>query len=274
MSALQPDLLRACEERLPGPGSLPDLTRRFSGPVEQLRVTALEALFATVREVPRTVSDPGVALAKLAWWRAEVERARTAEPSQHPLVRALAAVGVLEDLPADAWHALLDDAAAQVDRSMAPTTGDWRDRELCGSLCEMRILTSILDPAADPERLAPVSVAARWLTMVEGFGPFRAADWLSLDLIARHGVSSADESPLDTSEPLLLAMADFAATLGQWLDGVGGSEPHSRFLAVREVLTRRRLRRLARQPRRAVARAATVGDTFAAWRTARRVARA
>jgi phytoene synthase len=230
---------------------------------------ALEALLSAVRTVPVTVSDPGVALAKLTWWQQEVERAVGAQPSQHPLVRALAETGVLESLSPDVWRALVLDLAAQVDRPAASDLFAWRERQLQSAGREMALWIGLLEPGSDPAALAPGGASVRVLSLIGQVGRGGGSGWLPLDLVARHGVPATTDHP-PASGRLLAALSDLAAEIGEWRESADAARPRSRFLAVRDELARRRLQRLRRNPGRALSDRGAVGDLFAAWATARR----
>jgi phytoene synthase len=60
----------------------------FLTPPRRAAITAFYAFCREVDDVADEVSDPGVAGAKLAWWRSEVGAAFTGNPS-HPAMRAL-----------------------------------------------------------------------------------------------------------------------------------------------------------------------------------------
>ncbi len=60
----------------------------FLTPRRRAAITAFYAFCREVDDVADEVSDPGVAAAKLAWWRSEVGAAFTGNPS-HPAMRAL-----------------------------------------------------------------------------------------------------------------------------------------------------------------------------------------
>jgi phytoene synthase len=60
----------------------------FLPPRERAAITAFYAFCREVDDVVDEVSDPGVAAAKIAWWRTEVAKAFAGGPS-HPALRAL-----------------------------------------------------------------------------------------------------------------------------------------------------------------------------------------
>jgi phytoene synthase len=61
---------------------------RFLPPPKRQAITAFYAFCREVDDVVDEVSDPGVAAAKLAWWRKEVAQAYAALPT-HPVMQAL-----------------------------------------------------------------------------------------------------------------------------------------------------------------------------------------
>ena len=60
----------------------------FLPPPRRAAITAFYAFCREVDDVADEVTDPGVAAAKLAWWRSEVGAAFAGQPS-HPVMRAL-----------------------------------------------------------------------------------------------------------------------------------------------------------------------------------------
>jgi len=59
-------------------------------PVPQRAVTALRALDVSLAEIPETISEPNVAMAKLDWWR-EALLGMTRGRTDHPVIQALLA---------------------------------------------------------------------------------------------------------------------------------------------------------------------------------------
>ena len=60
----------------------------FLPPPRRAAITAFYAFCREVDDVVDEVSDPGVAAAKLAWWRSEVAAGFSGHPT-HPVMRAL-----------------------------------------------------------------------------------------------------------------------------------------------------------------------------------------
>ncbi len=108
-----------CEERAAASGSSFYYSFRFL-PRERRR--AITALYAFCREVDDAVdecSDPMVARAKLAWWRAEVASLDAGRPS-HPVTRALAAARTKFSLPTEQLQELIDGMEMDLEQSRYP----------------------------------------------------------------------------------------------------------------------------------------------------------
>jgi phytoene synthase len=98
------------------PGTSAYYVVRLSPAAQQ---AALGALFGWRHELIRAatrVSDPGVALVKLQWWREELRRARSGA-GQHPLARPLGEAAHTYGLPAGAFDAMAKAAESDVHRT-------------------------------------------------------------------------------------------------------------------------------------------------------------
>jgi phytoene synthase len=78
-----------CQQRAAASGSSFYYSFLFLPPERRRAITALYAYCREVDDVVDEVSDAGVAQAKLAWWRSEIDRMFGGDP-QHPVTRALA----------------------------------------------------------------------------------------------------------------------------------------------------------------------------------------
>jgi len=108
-----------CEERAAASGSSFYYSFRFL-PAERRR--AITALYAFCREVDDAVdecSDPLVARAKLAWWRAEVATLDAGRPS-HPVTQALAAARSKFNLPTEQLQEIIDGMEMDLEHSRYP----------------------------------------------------------------------------------------------------------------------------------------------------------
>jgi 15-cis-phytoene synthase len=80
---------------------------RFLEPARRQAITALYAFCREVDDAVDECSDPGVAAAKLAWWRGEVEALYAGHPT-HPVTQALATALPRFNLPAEHLQEIID----------------------------------------------------------------------------------------------------------------------------------------------------------------------
>lgn len=71
---------------------------RFAPPGRRSFLSLANAFYRTVRNIPVTCSDPGVAAEKLNWWRLEIERSRESR-AQHPMAISMGALQAQYSLP-------------------------------------------------------------------------------------------------------------------------------------------------------------------------------
>ncbi|MFM2347341.1 MAG: hypothetical protein RL654_2094, partial [Pseudomonadota bacterium] len=76
------------QEKAAGSGSSFYYAFLFLPPERRAAITAFYAFCREVDDVVDETSDAGVAATKLAWWRTEVQRAFSGEPT-HPVMKAL-----------------------------------------------------------------------------------------------------------------------------------------------------------------------------------------
>ena len=89
--SVDPHLAHAECERLARPVGSPFRLASLKLPADrQQAITALRALDVSLAEIPETVSEPQVAMAKLDWWR-EALLGMTRDRSEHPVIQALLA---------------------------------------------------------------------------------------------------------------------------------------------------------------------------------------
>jgi phytoene synthase len=80
---------------------------RFLEPERRQAITALYAFCREVDDAVDECSDPGVAAAKLAWWRGEVEALYAGKPT-HPVTQSLATALPRFNLPAEQLQEIID----------------------------------------------------------------------------------------------------------------------------------------------------------------------
>lgn len=102
--------LRYCRDKLGGSGTVLHYSLLFLPPATRPALTALHALRRELDDIADECADPGVAQAKLAWWREELARLFANRP-RHPATQLLAPTIASQRL-APATFAELTEAAA------------------------------------------------------------------------------------------------------------------------------------------------------------------
>jgi phytoene/squalene synthetase len=283
MASLTASQNLACRERAMSPGSVFDISFRFLPPAEAEQALALEALFASVRSIPGSATDPAVAMAKLGWWQAEIGDAQRRE-SQHPVVQALQQTAVLEGLDRAVWQAYIAGLAAGIDAASPASTAELRNRLGAWSGFEgLMVLGKQIDDPAEAQ-IRRVSIASGLLRIAGGlYRPGFNRKCLPLELVARFGLQTGPgETWLDPDVASAIAGELAAAALDscdtaveaqvEW-PSASGDGSGDRYFAVRQAVEHRWLLRLlgnSRWGRSSGGLKSTLGDVLAAWRVSRR----
>ena len=162
------------------------------------RRRAITALYAFCREVDDVVdetSDAGVARAKLAWWRTEVERAYHGQP-QHPVARALAEVAAPYGLEEAQLQEVIDGMAMDLEYNAYP------DFEALKVYCHrvagvVGILSAKIFGYENPQTLAyaeDLGLAFQLTNIIRDVGEDarRNRIYLPLHELAEYGVTTED----------------------------------------------------------------------------------
>jgi phytoene synthase len=108
-----------CQQKAAASGSSFYYSFLFLPPEQRRAITALYAFCREVDDVVDEVADPGVARAKLLWWRQEVERMFGGTP-QHPVGQALAPAAARYALPREGLEQILEGMAMDLDYNRYP----------------------------------------------------------------------------------------------------------------------------------------------------------
>ncbi len=236
-------------------GSAAYYTLLFTPTVKREAVTALFALHREFDEITTRRGEPGVAQVKLQWWDDEIRRLAAGEP-RHPVTQALvdqASVPGSRELLLEmvACTSALGGALQEAALDRAVELECRRSAALMGAMARLLID----EDDADDDILVParsIGAGARLCALLRqepGLAPSRA----QLAIEARDALAQG----------LMSIPADCRARLGP--------------LMVYGQIHRLRLRRLDRtdaRPTRLANALATLTEVVAAWRTARRAARA
>ena len=257
------------------PGSPFLLTYRYLDGREADRALAFEALFQSVRDIAASVSDPGVGLAKLAWWCEEVLSDKGV--SQHPVKRLLDHAGATPGIDPDIWRTYI-----------AGVAGDFEERTFTSVVELERYLRKVGGAQAlmlagggggiDSPVTSLGAASSLYQMICQLAGPQAVTSWVPLDLQARFplpGGGLGDPANRLAAESLVVFLCETALA---WLkpdpgEVVPGLDQGGwRFLAVRAAVERRLLRRARSRPARVLNGLLRTGfmEVFSAWRRARR----
>jgi len=92
----------------------------FLTPEQRQRAHAFGSLVYELTLAAFQIPEPQVAVAKLAWWRQELDDAALGRP-HHPITRALFADEVARETDPYLWSALAEGAREQLDQPSAGT---------------------------------------------------------------------------------------------------------------------------------------------------------
>lgn len=245
----------------------------FLDPSERIRYGACAALVQEWWKTLREVREPQVAMAKLGWWREELQRAAEGAP-RHPLTQSLFADAQVRAVPLSCWTAVVDAALLRV--GAAPSADFAAQRcataPLSAAIAELETRVWF-GSSADAARAAAVTAIASLVADLRALPAEveRGRSPLPMNLLARHGLSVdglARQSPARRA-----ALRDYAQLLREALGEAAtmiGPLTLFRAIALRHDL--RNLERAAGaddpvaalQPRRP-----GFGDLLNSWRAAR-----
>lgn len=157
---------------------------------ERIRYGACAALVHEWRKTLREVREPQVAMAKLGWWREELQRA-AGGGARHPLTQSLFADAGLRAVPLSCWTAVVDAALLRV--GAAPSADFASQRHaiapLASAIAELETRLWFA-PWAEVARAAAVTALASLvadLRVLPGEVE-RGRSPLPMNLLARHGI--------------------------------------------------------------------------------------
>lgn len=265
----------ACEELACTPRGEFAGIQRFIPPVHEPQLLAFEALFRSIRDIPLTVSDPSVGLAKLGWWQKELVQAATGG-SQHPVVRAMIETGALDRLDPDCFNAYLHGLMMQLHDTCLNTTAELEAtlRETAGK--EAQLLTGSPPPAT----LMGAACAARLLELLRTLSNTnREHVWLPMDLVARHTVSrnagGSDSSRAELVRDLAELAVQWREAGGAVVDCAGEKGAGRAYMVLRDSLVGKRLVQAGQAPAGFLTRGdrPRFGEVLTTWNRARRLLR-
>lgn len=197
----------------------------FLHPDERTCFGALAALLREWHKAAREVSEPQVSVAKLGWWREEMQRAPQGE-ARHPLTQVLFADPRARAVPAAFWIAPVDATGLSLAASPAAdfATQCAAARPLADALAALETRVWF-GGGAGASRAARVGLFTRLCSDLRALGAevARGRSPLPMQLLARHGLTIeglAQDSPArraalrDHAQAIRQGLADAAKMAG------------------------------------------------------------
>jgi len=175
----------------------------FLPPAQRRRANAFAVLVHELGAAAR-LREPGVAMAKLSWWRGELAGA-TAGRGNHPITRELFADEVVGTVDPALWLALADAALAQQGNTAAATL-----TELLGQRAAFHGVVARIEGAMSGGRDAATESNATLWTITQLLRELPRLEHgddslpLPLDLLARHGLTRSGLSAPTAQRTALL----------------------------------------------------------------------
>jgi len=268
-----------CWEQIAKTNRLFRISRVFAPRAAAPGLLPLYALFSSIEQLCCDISDEEVALKKLNWWRAECLHQDPAT-SNHPILRAMQHSGAAEKLSRDRIAQLFDGAESRLDAA-APVTLEELE-SICRAVSEpmLALETSVCGYGnLDAHIFARLAVQNGLVQLIREGGRW----WLPLNLLARHGVSRADDSGPARQGALRALYAELPGIGSKWRgaridwqDARAEERSALRHLFVISGLYARKLQRLDGCTPAEFAQeinSPRLPDLFEAWKVARQFSR-
>jgi len=184
-----------CQQRVAARGSSLYYSVLFLPPEQRHAVVALHAFSRELRDAVDEAADPGVAGAKLAYWRSELQAAMAGGP-QHPVARALAATARAGAISETQLAQMVDGAQMDLDRNRYPDLAGLEDycQQTAGAL--QQLCAKILGYTGDVtlEYARTLGVALRLTEIIRDVGRDARLNriYLPLDELERFGLTDND----------------------------------------------------------------------------------
>jgi 15-cis-phytoene synthase len=208
-----------CQQKAAQSGSSFYYSFLFLPPERRRAITALYAFCREVDDVVDEPIDPGVARAKLGWWREEIRTAFAGKP-QHPVARALAPVVASYSLPEALFQTVIDGMAMDLERTRYL---DFAELEgYCHRVAGVvGLMSAEIFGYANPatrQYARDLGVAFQLTNIVRDVGEDarRGRIYLPQDELARHGVTDTTVLKGESSTAFRALMAAEVARARTW----------------------------------------------------------
>ncbi len=210
-----------CRQKAAQSGSSFYYSFMFLPPERRRAITALYAFCREVDDVVDETSEPGIAHAKLAWWREQVHAIFAGAP-QHPVALALQPVVGAFALPETHFQAVIDGMAMDLERNRYL---DFADLEaycyrVAGVVGLMSAEIFGYTNPATRQYARDLGIAFQLTNIVRDVGDDarRGRIYIPQSDLARHGVTAASVLQGHLTDGFRALMADEVARACDWYD--------------------------------------------------------
>ncbi len=211
-----------CRQKTAQSGSSFYYSFLFLPPERRRAITALYTFCREVDDVVDEISDPGVARAKLAWWRGEVAAVFNGNP-QHPVARALQPVVAAYGLPEIHFQAVIDGMEMDIDHSRYVDFTDL-ERYCHRAAGVVGLMSAEIFGRTNPATLTyahDLGIAFQLTNIIRDVGEDarRGRIYLPQDELARHGVAPSSLLQRNGGDAFRALMTEQIDRARQWYDG-------------------------------------------------------
>lgn len=166
---------------------------RFAPPDRQSSLSLVNAFYRSLRSIPVTCSDPGVAAVKLNWWQQEIQRSRQSQ-AQHPIAISMGALQERYSLPENYFEPLFQAVGQEI--GSVEIEHDTELEYHCRNTGALFADLNALVGGADEKRRRSARELGSFLRMVEiirdlGFDLRRNRCFIPVDRLQQHRFSAA-----------------------------------------------------------------------------------
>jgi 15-cis-phytoene synthase len=210
-----------CRQKAAQSGSSFYYSFMFLSPERRRAITALYAFCREVDDVVDETSEPGVAFAKLAWWREEIRAVFDGTP-RHPVALALRPVVASFRLPETHFQAVIDGMSMDLERNRYLDFADleaycYRAAGVVGLMSAE--IFGYTNPSTR-QYAQDLGIAFQLTNIVRDVGEDarRGRIYLPQSDLARHGVTAASVLQCQGGDAFRALMADEVARANEWYD--------------------------------------------------------
>lgn len=258
-------------------GGMEELIWHFIPESDRAPVSAMQALAAAISDIIDNVSDPGVALAKLAWWQQECRQLHSGG-SQHPLLKTVTDSGVADHCLPQVVDACIRELATQAETYCPQSVNEFETQCRAVEGSAAMLFTGLAGGHELEPAVRAGGAMSGLLLRLEQLGATQVPQWMPMDLMARFSLKRTQEQRLPVE--LLKTLADQGRKWGSAVDWrlVESApelvaRPTGRYWLLRQSLVRQRLLAWQNDPERCLRAAASprLRELISTWLTARRL---